>query len=374
MDLSVFYEIQTSDVSPAAVRRAYDQTIEQVILADKLGYRTAWFVEHHFLPGYCFCPAPELILTYLASKTERIRLGHGIVQLPFRINHPLRVAERIAVLDILSKGRVEFGGGRVTIGSELEAFGVDPADTRRQWEEALHMLPKMWMEDNFQWEGDLISVPPRSVVPKPVQQPHPPMWVACSQPATIEFAGRNGLGVLGLGIDLNNAAEFVRIYREAARDVKPIGAFANNRFAILVTALCCHTDEEALELQGPSVKLLAEQTAAFQKPWIEGSAPPTYEYFTNWVAQGALKLKNASVQDLVRSSCVGSPETCLKMLQRLEDAGVDETMLFMQLYQTPHDAIMRSLRLIAEEVGTRLESSENTQAGEKERSNGKAEF
>jgi alkanesulfonate monooxygenase SsuD/methylene tetrahydromethanopterin reductase-like flavin-dependent oxidoreductase (luciferase family) len=113
-----------------------------VILAGDLGYRTAWFVEHHFLPGYCFCPAPELLLTYLASKTKRIRLGHGIVQLPFRINHPLQVAEGIAVLDILSKCRVEFGGGRVTIGSELEAFGVDPADTPRQWEEALRMLPK----------------------------------------------------------------------------------------------------------------------------------------------------------------------------------------------------------------------------------------
>src|SRR5260370_26213708 len=372
MDLSVFYEIQTSDVSPAAVRRAYDQTIEQVILADELGYRTAWFVEHHFLPGYCFCPAAELFLTYLASKTKRIRLGHGIVQLPFRINHPLRVAERIAVLDILSNGRVEFGGGRVTIGSELEAFGVDPADTRRQWEEALHMLPKMWMEDNFKWEGELISVPPRSVVPKPVQQPHPPMCVACSQPSTIEFAGKNGLGVLGLGIDLKNAAEYVRLYREAANGAKPIGAFVNNRFAILVTALCCDTDEEAIRLQGPSIKMLGDQTAAFQKPWIEGSVPPTYEYFVNWVAENALKMKGASVADLVRGSCAGSPDTCLKLLQRLEDAGVDETMLFMQLYQTPHDAIMRSLRLVAEKVRTQLKSSTNTQASDKERSHARA--
>ncbi len=136
MDLSVFYEIQTIDVSPAAVRRAYDETIGRAILADELGYRTAWFVEHHFLPGYCFCPVLELVVTYLASKTKRIRLGHGIVKLLFRIKHALRVTERIAVLDLLSDGRVEFGGGRVTIGSELEAFGVDPADARRQWEEA----------------------------------------------------------------------------------------------------------------------------------------------------------------------------------------------------------------------------------------------
>jgi len=350
MDLSVFHEIQTIDVSRPGVLRAYDETIEQVMLADELGYRAAWFVEHHFLPGYCFCPAPELVLAHLASKTKRIRLGHAIVQLPFKINHPLRVAERIAVLDILSGGRVEFGGGRVTIGSELEAFAVDPADTRRQWEEALHMLPGMWTEDTFKWDSELISVPPRSVIPKPVQQPHPPMWVACSQPATIEFAGRNGLGVLGLGIDVNNAAQSVRVYREAAKNSRPVGAFANNRFAILVTALCCDTDEEAIKLQAPSVKFLGEQLIEFHKPWLEGSAPPTYEYFTNWIAQNLAGSRDAPLAELVRGSCVGSPGTCLDMLQALAEAGIDEVLLFMQLYQTPHEAIMRSLKLIAERV------------------------
>jgi len=354
VDLSVFHEIQTIDVSTAGVRRAYDETIEQVVLADELGYRAAWFVEHHFLPGYCFCPAPELVLTYIASKTKRIRLGHGIVQLPFRINHPLRVAERIAVLDILSNGRVEFGGGRVTIGSELEAFGVDPADTRQQWEEALHMLPKMWTQESFKWESELISVPPRSVIPKPVQQPHPPMWVACSQPSTIEFAGRNGLGVLGLGIDVNNAAEYVRVYRDALKDAKAVGAFVNDRFAILVTALCCDTDQEAIDLQAPSVRFLGEQLAEMHRPWLMGSAPPSYEYFTNFIAQSGESLKHASLADLVKGSCVGSADTCREMLQALADAGIDETMLFMQLYQTPHDAIMRSLRLIAAEVQPRL--------------------
>ena len=163
------------------------------------------------------------------------------------------------------------------------------------------------MEDNCKWEGDLISIPPRSVVPKPVQQPHPPMWVACSQASTIEFAGKNGIGVLGWGIDLNNAAEYVRFYREAANGAKPIGALVNNRFAILVAALCCDTDDEAIKLQGPSVKLLAEQTAAFQQPWVEGSVRPTFEYFTNWVAQSAAKLKSAFLKDPVRNARVGNP-------------------------------------------------------------------
>jgi alkanesulfonate monooxygenase SsuD/methylene tetrahydromethanopterin reductase-like flavin-dependent oxidoreductase (luciferase family) len=187
------------------------------------------------------------------------------------------------------------------------------------------------------------------------------------QASTIEFAGKNGIGVLGWGIDLNNAAEYVRFYREAANGAKPIGALVNNRFAILVAALCCDTDDEAIKLQGPSVKLLAEQTAAFQKPWVEGSVCPTYEYFTNWVAQGAAKLKSAFLKDPVRSARVSIPRTCLKLLQRLNDAGIDETMVLMRLYENPHDGIMRSLRVIAEQVRTQLKSSTNTQASDKER-------
>ncbi len=125
-------------------------------------------------------PAPEVFLAALARETKKIRLGHAIVLLPHSINHPLRVAERIAVLDILSDGRVEFGGGRAISESELSAFGVDPDDTRPQWEEALRMLPRMWTEETFSWESKTLPVPPRAVVPKPVQKPHPPMWVSAT--------------------------------------------------------------------------------------------------------------------------------------------------------------------------------------------------
>ncbi|MGH9342697.1 MAG: LLM class flavin-dependent oxidoreductase, partial [Terriglobia bacterium] len=91
-----------------------------------------------------------MVLSHLAARTRNIRLGHGIVLLPFGINHPLRVAERIATLDLLSNGRVEFGGGRAISESELSGFGVDPDDTRPQWEESLKILPRMWTQENFQ--------------------------------------------------------------------------------------------------------------------------------------------------------------------------------------------------------------------------------
>ena len=149
-------------------------------------------------------------MSHLAAKTKNIRLGHGIVLLPFRINHPVRVAERIATLDVLSNGRVDFGGGRAISESELSGFEVDPEVTRAQWEESLAILPKAWTQDTFSWESPTMKIPERQVVPKPVQKPHPPMWVACTQPASIEFAGDNGIGVLGFGIGQGQSNDYVQ--------------------------------------------------------------------------------------------------------------------------------------------------------------------
>ena len=246
MDLSLFFELETSDLSEAGVKRTFDQCVEQVMLADRLGYRAVWFTEHHFLPGFSYSSSPELVLAHLAAKTKNIRLGHGIVLLPFRINHPLRVAERIATLDLLSNGRVEFGGGRAISESELSGFEVDPDETRPQWEEALSILPKMWTQESFKYESRTLKIPERQVVPKPVQKPHPPMWVACTQPATLEFAGDHGLGVLGFGIGQGQSNSYVRTYRERIKNCRPFGASINDKFALLTFTLCCDTDEEAL--------------------------------------------------------------------------------------------------------------------------------
>src|ERR1700751_4381523 len=173
----------------AGVKRSCDECLEQTMLADRLGYKGVWFTEHHFLPGFSYSSSPELVLAHLAARTKNIRLGHGIVLLPFHINHPLGVADRIATLDLLSNGRVEFGGGRAISESELSGFEVDPDDTRRQWEESLSILPRIWTQETFEYQSPTLKTPARRVVPKPVQKPHPPMWVAATQPATLEFAG-----------------------------------------------------------------------------------------------------------------------------------------------------------------------------------------
>jgi alkanesulfonate monooxygenase SsuD/methylene tetrahydromethanopterin reductase-like flavin-dependent oxidoreductase (luciferase family) len=358
VDFSLIYELASADTSDAGVERTYRQFLEQVQLADRLGYRAVWLTEHHFLPGFSFSSAPELMLTLAAAHTTRIRLGHAIVLLPFAINHPLRVAERIATLDVISGGRVEFGGGRAISESELAAFGVEPDATRAQWEEALRMLPAMWSGYPFKWESPMLSIPERDVVPKPIQKPHPPMWVSATQPSTVEFAARHGLGVLGFGITAEQSNDLLELYRREIATCKPIGAFVNNRFALWVHALCCPTDAEAIAVQGPNLKRYVEDVRMLFAPWIDGKPPKSYEWFMKNFAAGYDQMKAASAEDIVRGggACIGSPKTCREMIQVLADAGVDEVMLFMQSYTTPHDRIMRSIELFATEVAPAIKS------------------
>jgi alkanesulfonate monooxygenase SsuD/methylene tetrahydromethanopterin reductase-like flavin-dependent oxidoreductase (luciferase family) len=349
---SLFYEVQSDDESVAGAKRAMEEMVEQVVLADQLGYHRVWLPEHHFTLGYSWSSCPEVLLAYLAARTQRIRLGHGIVHLPFTINHPVRVAERIATLDLISGGRVDFGGGRATTDLELSGFGVDPEVTRIQWETALSIIPRMWMDEVFEYKGDLFSFPRRQITPRPFQTPHPPMWVAANQPATIAFAGEHGLGVLAFGLGEAKSNEYVRMYREKLRNAKPFGAAVNPNFAALRLTLCLPTDEEAWNLQGPRAKLICKQLQTLYAPWIKGRPPKTYEHAMQECKQLYDWMETATKEDLVAAggACIGSPETCLGIIKSLEAAGVDEMLLHMQVHDTPHEKVMQSIQLIADRV------------------------
>ncbi len=357
MKLSLFYELTTDDPDvPGAVQQRFNEALEQCALADEVGFTGVWAVEHHFLPGYSSMSCPEMFLAAVSQRTKQLRLGHAIMHLPYKINNPIRAAERVATLDILSNGRVEFGGGRATSQEELGGFDVDPADTQKQWAEALEIIPRMWMEDWFEYESDLINIPRRRITPKPVQQPHPPMWVASTQPSSIQFAGEHGLGVLGFGISDINSNDYVKMYREALKNANPVGGVINDRFAVLRIALCCPTDAEALEIQEYNYRLFQQQVGGLFAPWIEGTPPPTYEYIIeNFKRQMALG-QTHTMEELVElgQACIGSPETCARAINSLVDAGVDEVMLFMQGARTPHEKILDSIRLFATEVAPRL--------------------
>jgi alkanesulfonate monooxygenase SsuD/methylene tetrahydromethanopterin reductase-like flavin-dependent oxidoreductase (luciferase family) len=197
---------------------------------------------------------------------------------------------------------------------------VDPTETQPQWEEVLRLLPKMWTQRVFEgWESKYIKLPPRRVTPQPIQKPFPPMWVASTQPYSVEFAGKNGLGCLGFGVSDAHCTNYVQMYREAIRQAKP-------EHGILRVALCTPTDDVAIALQEPNHRLFYEQVTGLFAPWLEGKPPPTYEY-------------------IIQS---------FTLLINLSYAGVDEVLLFMQGATTPHDKILDSIRLLAKEVRPQL--------------------
>ena len=160
------------------------QAVEQIVLAEAVGFDVVWAVEHHFLEGYSLSSAPEVFLAAVAQHTTRIRIGHAVRLLPPPFNHPVRSAEMAATLDIMSRGRLEMGMGRSITEEELGGFGVATEDSRPMLDEVMPEIVKMWTTDEYPgYSGRHFSMPPRKVLPKPLQQPHPPLWMACTQPA-----------------------------------------------------------------------------------------------------------------------------------------------------------------------------------------------
>jgi alkanesulfonate monooxygenase SsuD/methylene tetrahydromethanopterin reductase-like flavin-dependent oxidoreductase (luciferase family) len=286
--------------------------------------------------------------------------------LPTGINHPVRVAERTAVLDTISDGRLEFGGGRAITLAELEAFGVNPDESRSQWEEGFRILPEAWTSELFSWDGEWVKFPEREVIPKPVQKPHPPLWTAATQPATLEAAGRMGIGALVFGVGYQLVAEYNAIYRKAISEcTDPVGKFINNKFAGFLMAMCCPTDEEAIELQAINYRHYFNVIGEIFKPWDKNNIPKSYEYFINFWEQARPAFESMTMEDIVAmgSAAIGSPATVLDVMQKMADSGADEVLLFMQAYNAPHDKIMASLELIAREVMPKLEHPEPAAVG-----------
>ncbi|HVM08926.1 MAG TPA: LLM class flavin-dependent oxidoreductase, partial [Acidimicrobiales bacterium] len=215
MKFGIFYEHQLPRPwAEDSEHKLLKDALDQVELADSLGFDYVWEVEHHFLEEYSHSSAPEVFLAACSQRTKRIRIGHGIVQLPVNFNPTARIAERIATLDLISDGRVEFGTGEAGSETELGGFNIDPKEKRAQWTEALDAVTRMLVEVPFAgYDGQWVKMPPRNVVPKPFQKPHPPLWVACSRRDTIHLAATKGIGALSFSfVEAEEAKHWVDDY------------------------------------------------------------------------------------------------------------------------------------------------------------------
>ena len=255
MKFGIFYEHQLPRPwTEGSEQNLFQEALDQVELADRLGIDYAWEVEHHFLDEYSHSSAPEVFLAACSQRTKRIRLGHGIVLMLPGYNHPARIAERIATLDLVSNGRVEFGTGESASRAELEGFNIEwTAETKREmWREATEQVANMLVMDPYPGHhGQYFSMPCRNVVPKPAQRPHPPLWLACSNRETIHEAAKNGMGALTFSfVDQGEAKKWVDEYYDIIKnDCVPIGHSVNANVA-MVTGFSCHEDAEEAKRRG----------------------------------------------------------------------------------------------------------------------------
>jgi alkanesulfonate monooxygenase SsuD/methylene tetrahydromethanopterin reductase-like flavin-dependent oxidoreductase (luciferase family) len=351
MDFSLLIEIQLADPSPAAERRAYEECIRQAVLADELGYHALWAVEHHGLREYSHCSAPEVLLGHIAAKTRRIRLGHAVTLTPGRYNHPIRVAERIAVLDILSGGRVNWGSGKSSSLVEQGAFEITRSELDSEWREALEMIPRMWRSDLFEWNGRHYRIPPIAVIPKPIQQPHPPIFVACSRPETVEAAGTLGVGSLNFSA---GGDEYLRSkvasYRARIATARGPAGVVNNRFCCTPAALVLDDDRQACEYGFRGARYFQESLATyfFSRDRIIPPLDVSRDPLTADDLARAMAERNGPGSNL--ASIVGDPSAAIETVARFRAAGVDELILVMDLGTLPHEIVTESIQTFGERV------------------------
>lgn len=350
MKFGIFYELQLPRPwGPTAERDLYHNALAQLELADRLGYDYAWEVEHHFLEEYSHSPAPEVFLAAASQRTRNIRLGHGIIQLT--TNHPARVAERVACLDLLSNGRVEFGIGEGASVTELEPFGRALAEKRAVWEDAVRCILPMMREEGWEYHGRYFDFPLRNVLPKPLQRPHPPLWVACSQLETIEYCGRRGMGALGFQFLSAEAAHaWVHAYYNSfvrRRDLLCDHA-TNPNIAIVTYFMCAETDEEARR-RADGVTFFQFCLRYYGASSGRERAPPGT--VSLWAEYERWKSENReSVDRALRGGLIGSPETIRRKLRKFETSNIDQVILLNQAGNNTHAHICESLELFAREV------------------------
>lgn len=326
----------------------YWDLVDQVQLADKMGFDVFGTSEQHFAIGVASISAPECLYPYLFAKTERIRFRHAVTLMPHRINHPLRVAERVATQDILSRGRIELGTGRGNTMLTLRGFEVDVDETRAQWDEAIDVIQAAFTEDPFTFEGKYFKIPPRSLVPKPLQYPYPPMFVASTGPDSLRRAAQKGLGIITSSVERGwgYLEDAVEVYRGEAAKAEAAGRFVNNVIAINTTAHCAATTQQAIEEAGSVI--IKERKLAGDAYARLATLSPDYAYMKSIADLGGVMQDLDYLRHESGSIIIGGPDHFIEAIRKYEALGADE--VWFRLDSLPHHLIMQSIELIGRYV------------------------
>ena len=362
---SMIFEAQLAGPTREREQQLLRDCVEQAVYGEAMGFDRVWAVEHHALKWYAHMSAPEIFLTWVAAKTTRIRVGHGVVCLPFGYNHPIRVAERVAMLDSLSGGRLDVGGGRGATLQEMSLVGVDPDDTYPQLEEALRMLGHMWDDEEFSW-NESFTIDPHPILPRPVQTPHPPLFLACTKRNTVELAAEYGVGALVMGFaGPDEVAALRKIYDEARSnrtgDQFVSSSAVNDHFSALCPTIVLPDADEAIRVGARGQRFFAEAIAH----WYGGGAVPTEAEIGDNVAaemhdardryiahlhEAAIPVGPHAADTFMLEQAYGDASRAIEHVERLLDTGADEIMCLIQMGTVPQAACMETIRQWGEHV------------------------
>jgi alkanesulfonate monooxygenase SsuD/methylene tetrahydromethanopterin reductase-like flavin-dependent oxidoreductase (luciferase family) len=359
MKFGIFYELQLPKPwGPDDERQLVQDALAQVGPADRLGIDYAWAVEHHFLEEYSHCSASEVFLAAAAARTERIRLGHGIRQVIANYNHPARTAEAVGMLDLISNGRAELGIGEGATRLELGGFNIPAKEKRAMALECAEQIANMMVMEPYPgYEGRAFKMPCRNVLPKPVQKPHPPMWMACTNRDTIKVAASLGLGALAFSfIDEAEARTWSRIYYDIIKSdaCVPLGHSVNANIA-MVSSFSLHADRaEAIQRGQEGFEFFRFAISALVTNDARPGRSRLFEQFQQERAGGALGADAAGTEALSgafqQSRGIGTPEDFRAHVRSFEAAGVDQIILLQQAGRNAHADICASLELFARDV------------------------
>ena len=320
---------------------------------DRHRFKYVWSTEHHFLEEYSHLSAPEIFLPYIAARTTQIHVGSAIYNITPPVNHPARIAERVAMLDHLSEGRFEFGTGRGSSSTEFKGFGIPDGDTTRaMYDEALREIIRMWRETRYRYDGKYFSMPERNVLPKPYSLPHPPLWVACGSPSTFEKAARLGLGALCFSLGAPQDFEpLIRTYKDNIRHAEPVGAYVNDNVVCVTQLVCSEDRREARQVAlgmgtGYHTSLVFRYLDTFPRPagippWPQLIPEPSPEELDKRIASG--------------QRVVGDPDECAAAVQKYADIGCDQLVFGILASTQRQETARQSVELFGKHVIPRFD-------------------
>ncbi|MBO0729881.1 MAG: LLM class flavin-dependent oxidoreductase [Acidimicrobiaceae bacterium] len=341
---------------PDAEHHALMGDLEVVEAADRAGFKYVWVTEHHFLDEYSHLSANDVVLGYLAHATERIHLGSGIFNPLAQVNHPVKVAERVAMLDHLSAGRFEFGTGRGAGSHEILGFlhrdGItDTSATKAMWEETIGEFAKMWLNEEYPgFEGQWWSLPPRKVLPKPWKKPHPPLWYAAGNTTSYAMAAHKGLGVLGFSIGaIDQLAPVMEAYKKEIPTAEPVGAYINDNIMVTTTGFVHEDREEAYRsAMASSMSYLQSNVFRYHDTFPHPPEVPTWPDLIPDPDRQTLEFMVAG------GLVCGDPDNALETCRRWEAAGADQ--LVFGTGMTSKEEMLETIRLMGEHVIPKLDT------------------